>query len=201
MTDTKKIIGIVGGVCSGKSTVAAEFARLGCAVIDADSIAHELLDDESIRQRLKKAFSERILDPDGRVNRDSLARIVFQKLHKMTELNEIMHHPVLIKCRDLISQYNASPNVPAIVLDIPLLLEVGWEKTCDKIIFVDCSDQIRAQRAQKKGFLSKNQLKKRENLQISLDTKAKIAHYIVDNNSDLSALAEQVERIFTTIIE
>ena len=96
MTDTKKIIGIVGGVCSGKSTVAAEFARLGCAVIDADSIAHELLDDESIRQRLKKAFSERILDPDGRVNRDSLARIVFQKLHKMTELNEIMHHPVLI---------------------------------------------------------------------------------------------------------
>ena len=201
MTDNKKIIGILGGISSGKSTVADQLAKLGCAIIDADHIAHELLDDENIRQRLRKVFPETIFDPDGRVNRDRLAQIVFDDPHKMTELNDIIHPPVLSKCRDLISQYRASPEVPAIVLDIPLLLEVGWEKTCDKIIFVDCKEQIRAQRAQKKAFLSKNQIKKRENLQISLDNKAKNAHYIVDNNSDLSALAEQVELIFTTIIE
>ena len=201
MTDTKKIIGILGGVCSGKSTVAAEFGRLGCAVIDADRIAHELLDDENIRQRLRKTFPERIFNPDGGVNRDRLGRLVFEDPHKMTELNEIIHPPVLLKCRDLITEYKASRNVPAIVLDMPLLLEVGWEKRCDKLIFVDCADHIKAQRAQKKGIFPKNQIKKRENLQISLDSKTKIAHYIVDNNSDLSVMAEQVELIFTTIIE
>ena len=94
-------------------------------------------------------------------------------------------------------ELNNSEKVRAIVLDIPLLAEVGWIKKCDKIVFVDCKSDFRALRMQEKGGFSKKQLKKRENFQISLDKKAKIADYIIDNNSGSSALAEQVFRIFT----
>jgi dephospho-CoA kinase len=201
MADVKKTIGILGGICSGKSTVAAEFGKLGCAIIDADKIAHELLDDEVVKDRLKKTFGQGIFDPDGRVNRQRLGRIVFEEPEKVVKVNEIIHPQLLHRCESLIAEYKAQPDIRAIVLDIPLLLEVGWDKRCDKIIFVDSPEQIRAKRAQKQGIFLKNQLKKRENFQISLDSKAKIAHYIVDNNSDLSAVAEQVERIFTAIIE
>jgi dephospho-CoA kinase len=201
MTGGKKIIGVLGGICSGKSTVAAEFGKLGCAVIDADRIAHELLDDELVKDHLKKTFGPGILNPNGLVNRQSLGQIVFQHPKKVALVNRILHPRVLNRCESLIAEYNRRQDIPAIVLDMPLLLEVGWDKRCDKIIFVDAQEQIRAKRAQKQSIFLKNQLKKRENFQISLDTKTKIAHYIVDNNSDLSAMAEQVERIFTAIIE
>ena len=201
MNDEKKIIGILGGICSGKSVVAAEFAKLGCALIDADRIAHQLLDNDDIKNHLTETFGDGILNPDRSVNRDTLARIVFDDPQKTAQINDIIHPEVLNKCGQLIAGFKARPDIPAIVLDMPLLMEVGWHKRCDKLIFVDCVDHIKAQRAEKKPFLSKNQIKKRENLQISLDTKQDIAHYIVDNNSDLSAVAEQVERIFTAIIE
>ena len=201
MNDEKKIIGILGGICSGKSSVAAEFAKLGCALIDADRIARQLLDNDDVKNHLTETFGDAILNPDRSVNRDTLARIVFDDPQKTAQINDIIHPKVLNKCERLIAGFKARPDIPAIVLDMPLLMEVGWHKRCDKLIFVDCQDHIKAERAEKKHFLSKNQLKKRENLQISLDTKLNIAHYIVDNNSDLSAVAEQVERIFTAIIE
>lgn len=201
MNNDKKIIGILGGISSGKSTVAAQFGKLGCAVIDADDIAHGLLDNEDIKTSLTKTFGKAVLNPDGSVNTDALAKIVFDDPKKTAKLNGIIHPEVLKKCESLIAEFKDRKDLPAIVLDMPLLIEVDWQKRCDKIIFVNCDPNIRAKRAQKNAFLSKNQIKKRENLQISLDKKLKIAHYIVDNNSDISAMAEQVESIFTAIIE
>ena len=83
---------------------------------------------------------------------------------------------------------------------MPLLVEVGWEKKCDKLIFVACREDIKAQRTAKNGGSWKNLQKKRENFQISLDIKSKIADYIVENNSDFSTMSNQVIKIFTTII-
>ena len=101
----------------------------------------------------------------------------------------------------LISEYDDAPNVKAIVLDVPLLVEVGWEKKCDKLIFVDCPDEKRAERAKKCGFSDENQLKIRENFQISMDTKKTIADNVINNNSDVSALAGQVAEIFSNIVD
>jgi dephospho-CoA kinase len=201
MKTGKKIIGILGGICSGKSTVAAEFGKLGCAAIDADGLAQELLTDNNIKEKLSEAFGQVIFAADGSIDRLRLGEAAFADAEKAAQINKIIHPKVLQKCEDLIAEYEKLDDVRAIVLDMPLLLEVGWAKRCDNLIFVDCDEQIRAKRARKKGISFKNQLKKRENLQISLDSKAKIAHYIVDNNSGLSAVAKQVTRIFTTIIE
>ena len=87
------------------------------------------------------------------------------------------------------------------MLDMPLLVEVGWAKRCNKLIFVDCRRQLRVERAKKMGIFNENRIKIRENFQISLDNKRNIAENIIDNNSDFSVLAKQVADIFSYIMD
>ena len=196
----KPIIGILGGVGSGKSTVAAEFAKLGCAVIDADEIAHELLEKPAVKEKIVGSFGRAVLDPAGKIDRRKLANIAFTDSDKLSLLNSIAHPLVLARAEQLIEQYNRQTSVKAIVLDMPLLVEVGWAKRCDKLVFVDCKRQLRVERAKKNGIFGENQLKIKENFQISLDNKAAITDNIVDNNSGFSALVKQVADIFSCIV-
>ncbi len=199
-TGKKPIIGILGGIGSGKSTVAAEFAKLGCKVIDADKIARELLlYKTAVKEKVVGLFGWTILDPAGKIDREKLAEVVFADTDKLSSLNEIIHPLVLQRARELIKQYDCQNQVKAIVLDMPLLVEVGWDKRCDKLIFVDCEQKLRLDRAKKLGF-DKNQVKIRENFQISLDNKANLADNTIENNSDFSVLAKQVVNIFSYIM-
>ena len=100
----------------------------------------------------------------------------------------------------LIKKYESQNQVKAIVLDMPLLVEVGWEKRCDRLIFVDCRADIRLQRSKKAGILSEEKLKNRENFQISLDKKKIIADNTIDNNSGFEALAKQVADILIDVV-
>jgi len=197
--EKKPIIGILGGVGSGKSTVAAEFAKIGCAVIDADKIAHELLDKKNVQDKIVDLFGKNILDSSGKIDRKKLADIVFADADKLLSLNSIVHPLVLGRAEQLIKRYNRQNQVKAIVLDMPLLVEAGWAERCDKLIFVDCGRQLRINRARKLGIWGENQLKIRENFQISLDKKVDIADNMIDNNSDFSGLAKQVADIFSNI--
>jgi dephospho-CoA kinase len=199
-TGKKPIIGILGGIASGKSTVAAEFAKLGCKVIDADKIAHEILERKSVKEKIVASFGQGILDSAGKIDRQKLADVVFADADKLLSLNGVIHPLVLERAEELIEQYNRQNQVRAIVLDMPLLVEVGWAERCDKLIFVDCKKKIRADRAKKMGF-DKNKLKIRENFQISLDNKSKLADNTVENNSDFSALVRQVADNFSYIMD
>jgi dephospho-CoA kinase len=198
----KPIIGILGGICSGKSAVAAEFARFGCAVIDADRMAKELLDRPDIRPKIVELFGKEILNAAGKIERQKLAEIVFGQAQGLylQALTNIIHPPVLEETKLLIETYQNDEKVRAIVLDMPLLAEVGWEKHCDKLIFVDCDLKIRLQRAKIRGIGDENKLKMRENFQISLDKKAQMSDYILHNDSDLSKLALEVRSIFKNIM-
>jgi len=197
----KPIIGILGGICSGKSTVAAEFAKLGCKVIDADKIAHELLDRKDIKESVVSLFGQAILNSEEKIDSKKLADIVFSDADKLSSLNKIIHPFVLERAEELIEKYNGQSQVKAIVLDMPLLAEVGWDKRCDKLIFVDCKRGLRIKRAKKIGIFDENQLKIRENFQISLDNKVSITDNTIDNNSGFSALAKQIAVIFSCIID
>ena len=196
----KPIIGILGGIASGKSTVAAEFAKLGCKVINADKIAHELLEKEAVKRQVVAAFGPSILDSRARIDRRRLAEVVFADTRKLSSLNLMIHPLVLERAERQIERYSRQNQVRAIVLDMPLLAEVDWAKRCDRLIFVHCSKKIRAERAKKMGF-DKNHLKIRENFQISLDNKAGIADNTIENNSDFSALVRQVADIFTDLTD
>ncbi|MDD5135536.1 MAG: dephospho-CoA kinase [Phycisphaerae bacterium] len=194
----RKIIGLLGGVASGKSTVAAELAKLGCAVIDADVIAKQLLGDEDIKKQIRHTFGSEVFDDQGRIDKKKLAQKAFENTETVKAINAIIHPPVLLKIEELISRYQLQP-VEAIVLDVPLLAEVGWDTKCDKLIFIECDSRTRLKRAQKRGIFDENELKKRENFQISLDKKQKMANYIIENNN-LSMLIDQIRELFPALV-
>ena len=193
------MIGIVGGIASGKSSVAAEFGKLGCAVIDADAIVHRLLETDFVRDEIVTHFGPDVLDDAGRVNRQELGKIVFADGEKLTALNDILHPRVLEETELLLARYQRDSSVRAVVLDMPLLVEVGWAQRCDKVIFVDCADQRRFERARRTRSLTEQEVKKRENFQISLDTKKALADNTIDNNSEFSTLVRQINDIFSDI--
>lgn len=189
----------MGGIGSGKSTVAAEFAKLGCKIIDADKIAHDLLEENAVHKQVIALLSNEILDLQDKIDRKKIAKIVFNNPELLFKLNNIIHPGVLQKTEELIEHYNKDNQCKAIVLDMPLLVEVGWDKRCDRLIFVDCDEKTRKNRVKNK-FFEKNNIKNRENFQISLDKKKNIADNTVNNNSDFSTLVRQIAEIFSYIM-
>jgi dephospho-CoA kinase len=195
----KPIIGIIGGIASGKSTVAAQFGKLGCAVISADAIAHDLLQQEPVRDEIVRQFGRSILHPSGQIDRGRLAQMVFADVERLCALNKVIHPRVLARTEELIAEYNRCRHVQAIVLDMPLLVEVGWASRCDRVIFVRCDPAQRARRAEQTGLMDEQGIKIREKFQISLDRKAELADNTIDNNSDFSTLVRQIQDIFSDI--
>jgi len=195
----KPLIGIIGGIASGKSTVAAEFGKLGCAVIDADAIVHELLGEGRVRDEVVQLFGPEVLNACGELDRKRLATIVFADTRRLSALNNVLHPRVLQRTEELIEQYSKDSHTKAIVLDMPLLVEVGWADRCDRVIFVECDRRRRVERARHKGLMDDREMEIRENSQISLDNKARLADDIVDNNSDFSTLVRQIKEIFSEI--
>jgi dephospho-CoA kinase len=195
----KPIIGLLGGIGSGKSAVADAFAELGSAVIDADKLAKDLLDKPEYRGKIVANFGPEVLGNNGLIDRAKLAKTVFSDEKKLEALTNIIHPAVLEQTQLLIDAYLKTDTIRAIVLDVPLLAETGFEYRCDVLIFVKTSKDIRLQRAAERG-LTPRDLEIRENFQISLDKKESMADYIVNNNSDLTVLAEQVRRIFNRLV-
>ncbi|MDI6449831.1 dephospho-CoA kinase [Anaerobaca lacustris] len=196
-TKNKPVLGIVGGIASGKSAVAAEFGRLGCAVVDADAIARQALETPAIREAIVERFGPGVLAGAGQIDRRTLAEIVFGDTAKLQALNAIVHPFVLRRAEELIARHRRDPGVKAVVLDMPLLVEVGWADRCDRIVFVRCDRARRVERAGRGRSMDERNIEIRENLQISLDTKAALADNTIDNNSDFSALVRQVVFIFS----
>ena len=173
---------------------------MGCKVIDADEIAHEVLQEKAVRERIASVFGPAILDSAGQIDHSNLAEVVFADAEKLSSLNKIIHPFVLEQAEELILQYSEQSQVKAIVLDMPLLVEVGWAERCDKLIFVECREELRADRARKMGIFEEKKIKIRENFQISLDKKVDMADNAIDNNSDFSALVSQVINVFSDIV-
>lgn len=180
--------------------MAAEFGKLGCAVISADAIAHDLLKEEPVQEELVQQFGREILLPSGQIDRAKLAQIVFADAEKLCALNKVIHPRVLERTDELIAKYNQCRHTQAIVLDMPLLVEVGWANRCDRLVFVKCDSTQRARRARQAGLLNEQEIKIREKFQISLDKKAKLADNTIDNNSDFSTLVRQIQDIFSDIV-
>ncbi len=197
----KPVIGILGGIGSGKSSVAAVFGRLGCAIIDADKMALEMLVDEDVGMQITDVFGPNVILPKGEIDRKKLADRVFSNPELLKTLNGIIHPRVLKQTETLLARYLADEAIPAIALDVPLLMETGWHTRCDVLVFVESDLAVRETRVRQKGRFDADQIKKRENFQISLDKKREIAQYIVKNNSDLSDLAEQVARIYSAVLK
>jgi dephospho-CoA kinase len=130
----KPVIGLTGGIGSGKSLVASQLAALGCAVIDADEIAAQALEDPHVVREVLEKWGEAVRGPDGRIDRQALARIVFDDPDELARLEELIHPMVHRSRAALHRRYQRDPLVRAIVEDCPLLMEKGLDADCDAVL-------------------------------------------------------------------
>jgi dephospho-CoA kinase len=199
MPHTRPIIGIAGGIGSGKSAVAAILAEAGCIVADSDEMGRAALRDPRIRETLVAWWGPEVLDGSGAVDRGAVARIVFADAAELDRL-EALTHPWIEARRRAV--FEAAPReAPAFVIDAPLLFEVGLDDLCDAIIFVEAPRELRLRRIQATRGWDEAELARREESQLPLDEKRSRADYVVRNDGDLRELSAQVHTILGTIVE
>lgn len=201
----KPVIGIIGGIGSGKSTVARRFGELGAVVLDADRIGHEMLGRDDVRHAARHRWGSEIFDPEGRIDRRALARIVFgsgpNAAVELKYLQDLVHPLIGQQLRKAVQQAQQDVNVPAVVIDAALLIEAGWDGACDVVIYVEAEPQQRMQRIRRARGWSEQEAAARQQAQDSLKLKRKRADYVVDNSGSLDATFQQVERLFSSILE
>ena len=196
----KPVIGILGGIGAGKSTVASEFAALGCALVDGDAIGHELLNTAEVKDLLRGQWGDEIFCDDGQVDRRALGRIVFNAPGELEVLNGIMHPRIRRGIQQRISAAMADGSVKAVVLDAAVALEAGWDDLCSHLVFVDAPRRLRAARSEALRGWNRHAWRMREKSQIPLDTKAARCYYTLDNSSSVSFLREQIRELFSEIV-
>ncbi len=199
-TAGKPVIGLLGGIGAGKSTVAAELAELGCGVVDADAIGHELLAEPRVKAEFRRLWGPAVFDDSGQVNRKAVARIAFATPQGLAELNRVMHPRIRRRMARRIEAMQADPDVAAIVLDAALLLETDWQELCTHFVYVSAPAELRARRAKAARGWDRRTWSQREKSQKPLDIKAARAEDIIENSSSLSCLREQVRSVFRRIV-
>jgi dephospho-CoA kinase len=192
------IIGLAGGIGSGKSAVAGILSRLGCVVCDADGLARQALRDPEIRDTVVAWWGPGVLDAAGEIDRAAVAAIVFSRPEDRARLESIVHPWVQARRKALFEQ--APADASALVIDAPLLFEAGLDAECDAVIFVDADRARRVARVSVRRGWNEQELDTREDSQLPLDEKRARSDYVISNNGDLQALAEQVHRILNEIV-
>jgi dephospho-CoA kinase len=194
----KPVIGLAGGIGAGKSSVAKILANLGCVISDSDADARHALVEPHIRQTIVEWWGNSVLDRSGEIDRKKVAEIIFSDQKARKRLESLIHPWIELQRRERFA--HASPEVPALVIDAPLLFEAGLERECDAVIYVDAAPEIRLSRVMATRGWTAEELASRERFQLPLDQKRKRADHVVENNGDLAALKAQVSRILATIV-
>ena len=194
------VVGLTGGVASGKSFVANCFEELGAHRIDADQVAHEVLSDKSVIDRIVDRWGNEVLEADGQINRKRLGEFVFAgpDEKELDHLESIVHPVIRIRIHEQLVQLKKSAQVEILVLDIPLLFEGEYDQHCDHVIFVDTSESVRKQRAKLRGWAD-NELDRRESRQLSVEEKKLRANVVIENSGSKEATARQLADFYQSL--
>ena len=192
------VIGVVGGIASGKSFVAQEFAVCGAAVLDADRIGHEVLTRSEVKQQIREQWGDRVFDARGEVDRARLAAVVFEpgpeSEVQLRRLETITHPSISAELQRRLDELRAAEQ-PAVVLDAAVMFKSGWHRLCDKIVFVEVPDSMRMERAAARGW-TVEQLRQREARQTALEEKRRWADALIDNSGSEQATRLQVAQLW-----
>lgn len=196
----KPIIGVVGGIGSGKSYIADLFGQLGCMVTKSDDQVREAYKLAEVKDAVRQWWGEDVISPNGEVDRKAIAFRVFDHPEELKRLENLIH-PLIGRLRDeKMTRVADDPAVKAFVWDTPLLYEVGLDEHCDAVVFVDAPLDIRLKRvAQHRGW-NDAELHRRENSQLPLDKKRDLAQYILHNTADEAFARRQVEAVLSRIL-
>ena len=197
-----QVIGVLGGVASGKTMVARQLKELGAGLLEADRAGHEALKNEKIETAVRQRWGPQILGTDNRIDRARLARIVFAKspdARQEREYLEQLTHPEIRRLLRKQLGHLADDGCTVSVLDAPLLLEAGWDEFCNAFIMVDSPRQLRLARALTRGWTEED-FAAREDVQKSLEVKRKHADVVVDNSGSPEQTKAQVERFWHSLV-
>ena len=188
------VLGLLGGISAGKSTVSAVIAAKGRGrVIDADALARQALEQCARDGRLAAGLGPWALTKTGVPDRKAIAARVFGDPAALRALERLTHPHVTAQIEEAVHDHRVGKGPPILVLDVPLLIEVGLDRRCDALWFVDAPDEERYERAEKRLGFSREEVDRRESAQSPLDRKRARAELVIDNGNAPEALFAQVE--------
>jgi len=195
MIHGKLVIGLIGGIGSGKSRVASAFAGRGGRVVSGDEAGHAALKAPRVRDRVVVEFGRGIVGPDGEIERKKLGAIVFSDGAALRRLEAIVFPWIGNRLREEIETAAQNPDVRFIVLDAAVMLEAGWNNVCDRLVYVHAPREARLERLARQRGWNEKEVEARERAQLSLTEKATRADAAVDNSGPPEQLTEQIDRL------
>ena len=200
------VIGVVGGIGSGKSFFAQTLAkRKNVVIVNADAVGHALLERSEIRERIRDRFGAGVIAADGTINRRGLGQLVFgttpEHARGKTDLEAIVHPPLAAELHRQIQAAQAAGLAEAIILDAAILLEAGWRKFCNAVVMFDVPPELRWQRVQSARGWTRSEFESREANQLPIAEKRAAADYIVTNVGPEDEVAEQYLQVLKRITD
>jgi dephospho-CoA kinase len=181
--------------------VAEALARLGAKVLDADKVAREVVQPgQPAWQKLQQAFGPEFFLPDGEVNRSKLRRLVFADPEKRSKLNLIVHPEVMKEINRRFEQLATSAQDAVVVVDVPLLLEIGVAHRFDRVIVVYVTENVQIKRLRERDGLSLEGARRALSTQLALDKKVEQADYVIDNSGTRDETQAQVEKVWQELL-
>ena len=195
-----KVIGILGGVASGKSSVAESLRKRGAVVLDADAAGHEALFEPAVKASIRRRWGDRVFDAHGDVNRRAVAAIVFAETPEAREelafLESLTHPHIAKSLASQLDSFRRRGGAPMAVLDAAVMLKAGWDRFCDHVVFVDAPRDVRSSRARNRGWTDA-QFTAREAAQEAVDEKRARSDYVIDNSLTPADLDAEVDRLMS----
>ena len=194
------LVGLTGGIATGKSTVADMFQRCGAVVIDADMLAREAVrPGKPAWREIVQTFGKTILNPDRTLNRQALGAKVFSHPARLRRLERMIHPRVAREQRRLTRQTAQKDPKAVVIYDVPLLFEAGIDKRVDAIIVVAADRETQIARLKKRNGFTRAEALRRIKSQIPLSQKQKRADYVLDGTLPLSHLTQQVRSLYQSL--
>lgn len=190
-----KVIGLTGGIGSGKSTVSQFLAELGAVILDADEIGHEAFKpDTEIWRQVVAAFGRQILTPDGNIDRKKLGNIVFSNPESLSRLNQIMHPRMYDMVKAQLEEYRRQ-GTRVVVLEAPLLLEAGWTPLVDEVWVTTAPEATVLKRLEERTGLSQAESLARLRSQLPSEERVRQADVVINTDCDLDELKSKVKEL------
>jgi len=196
------LVGLTGGIATGKSTVTAMFAHLGAKVVDADLLAREVvMPGQPAHAQIVKEFGPDVLEADGSVDRKRLGAIVFADAQKRKRLEEITHPAIRVRQQRILSVYEEEAFEGIVIWDAALLVESGGAKGMDRVVVVVADPAAELRRLVERDGFSEEDARRRMASQMPLAEKVKVADYVIDNSGSRAETERRVREVHRALLD
>lgn len=190
-------VGLTGGLASGKSFAAAEFERLGCAVLQADALGREILrDDEQARREVASAFGASLLVPEGGIDRKALAAQVFGDPEKLARLNAIVHPRVFARIDRFFAELRARKPAAVAMVEAAIMIESGSYRRYDRLVLAECPREVQIERFTQRDGGSRQEAETRLARQMPAEAKRRYADFRIDTGGSRAETLRQVGEVY-----